>query len=91
MFAEVTLVTDEVVTVKVAVVLPAATVTVAGTTAAVLLLLSETAAPPVGAGLFSVTVPVELLPATTLVGLRLTAVRFATGVMVSEACTLVEP
>ena len=90
MLAVVTLVTDEVVIVKVAVVLPAATVTLAGTTADVLL-LSETAAPPLGAGLFSVTVPVELLPAVTLVGFTLTAVRLATGVMVSEACTVVEP
>lgn len=90
MFAVVTLLTDEVVIVNVAVVLPAVTVVVAGTTAEVLLLLSETTAPPVGAGLFSVTVPVELAPATTLVGLTLTAVRFATGVMVSAACTLVD-
>ena len=91
MVAAVELETATVVAVKVAVVLPAATVTLAGTLAEALPLLSETAAPPVGAGLFSVTVPAELLPPTTLVGLTLTAVRLATGVMVSVACTVVEP
>ena len=87
----VAVVTATVVAVKVAVVLPAATVTVAGTLAEALPLVSETTAPPVGAGLFSVTVPVELLPPTTLVGFTLTALSFATGVMVSVACTVVEP
>ena len=46
-----------VVTVNVALVLPAATVTDAGTLAAVLLLVSDTVAPPVGAALPSVIVP----------------------------------
>jgi hypothetical protein len=60
---------------KVAVVAPAATVTDAGTwAAAVLLELSETAKPPVGAGLASVTVPVEGLPPMTEVGDRPTDV-----------------
>jgi hypothetical protein len=60
-----------VVIVKVAVVLPAATVTLAGTVATpVLLLDKETTAPPVGAGAVRVTVPVEVLPPATLVGLR---------------------
>ncbi|HWE22875.1 MAG TPA: hypothetical protein VG496_02945 [Myxococcales bacterium] len=56
-------------TVKVAVVAPAATVTDEGTVATdVLLLDSDTAAPPVGAPPVSVTVPFEVLPPRTLVG-----------------------
>ena len=56
-------------TVNVALVAPAATVTLAGTRAAVVLLLeSATDAPPAGAAPLSVTVPVEELPPTTLVG-----------------------
>jgi hypothetical protein len=56
----------------VAVVLPAKTVTLAGTwAAAVLLLVRLTTAPPVGAGLSSVTVPVEGFPPSTEVGFRL--------------------
>ena len=55
--------TPNVVTVKVADVLPADTVTLAGTlAAAVLLLVRLTETPPVGAAAFSRTVPVELLP-----------------------------
>ena len=56
-------------TAKVAVVAPAATVTLAGTVAAAWLLDSVTAAPPEGATPLNVTVPVEALPPTTLVGL----------------------
>jgi len=91
MCAVVTLFTPEVVMVNVPEVLPAATVAVVGTTAEVLSLLNDTTAPPAGAGLFRVRVPVELLPPTTLVGFTLTAVRVATGVMVKVACTLVAP
>jgi len=56
--------------VKVAVVAFAATVTLAGTCAAAVLLLDRvTAAPPAGAGPLRVTVPVELTPPMTDVGL----------------------
>src|SRR3989442_14142763 len=55
---------------KLALVPPGETVTLAGTTAAGLLLESVTCAPPAGAGAFSVTVPVEGLPPVTLAGLR---------------------
>ena len=65
----------EVVTVKVAEVEFAATVTLAGTCAAAVLLLdSATTAPPAGAGPLSVTVPTEEAPAGTEVGFRLTEV-----------------
>lgn len=61
------------VTVNVAVVAPAATVTLLGTVAAeVLLLVSVTLAPPDGAGPFSVTVAVDRLPAAAVVGLSVT-------------------
>jgi len=63
-------VTALVLTVNVALLAPAATVTLAGTVAVdVLLLVSVTAAPPVGAGPLSVTVPVEGDPPVTLAGL----------------------
>src|SRR6478672_9510380 len=69
MVTVVTLATELVLTENVAVVAPAATVTLAGTCAAVVLLLvSPTVAPPVGAAPLSVTVPVDELPPVTLVG-----------------------
>jgi hypothetical protein len=56
-------------TAKVALVAPAATVTLDGTLAAVVLLLeSVTSAPPAGAAPVKVTVPVEEFPPVTLVG-----------------------
>ena len=73
------------VTVNVAVMAPAATVTLAGTLAALLSLANVITAPPVGAGLSSITVPLELLPPTTLVGFTLTEDKCATGVMVKVA------
>lgn len=63
--------TVKVVTVKVALVEPAGTVTLEGTVARDVLLLDRTtAAPPVGAGPFRVTVPVDGVPPFTDVGLR---------------------
>src|SRR2546425_7803514 len=72
MVAEVDAVTDTVVTVNVALVAPAGTVTLptGGTLAAAGLLLERvTTAPPAGAAPLRVTVATEELPPTTLVGL----------------------
>jgi hypothetical protein len=60
--------TGLVLTANVALVAPAAIVTLGGTLAAPLLLESATCAPPVGAGPLNVTVPVEEFPPATLVG-----------------------
>jgi hypothetical protein len=57
-------------TLNVAVVAPAATVTLAGTVAAASSLARLTAKPPVGALLVSVTVPVEGEPPFTAAGFR---------------------
>ena len=62
-------------TVKFALVAPAGTVTVLGTVATLVLLLRFTTNPPDGAGAVRVTVPVLLLPPTTLVGFRLRLLR----------------
>ena len=62
-------VTALVLTVKVALVAPYATVTLAGTVAAAVLSLErETTAPLLGAGKLSATVPVEEEPPLTLLG-----------------------
>src|SRR3989442_2140735 len=68
--AEVDAVTDTVVTVNVALVAPAGTVTLplTDTLATALLLDRVTSAPPVGAVALNVTVATEELPPTTLVG-----------------------
>ena len=63
--------TGEVLIANVAVVLPAVTATLAGTVAAVVLLLdSVTTAPALGAGPVRVTVPVDVFPPRTELGLR---------------------
>jgi hypothetical protein len=80
-----------VVTENVAVVCPAATVTLAGTVADVLLLPSVTTAPPVGATALNVTVPVEPAPPVTLVGFNDTeeiVTEFTTGFTVKVALPL---
>ena len=62
---------------KVFVVVPEATVTEAGTVATPVLPLERvTTFPPVGAFALSVTVPVEVVPPVTLVGLSVTVERF---------------
>lgn len=71
MVAEVEVVTPVVVTWKVPVVEPAATVAVAGTAADALLLESVTVAAAAAAP-FSVTVPVDEVPPATVVGLKVT-------------------
>jgi hypothetical protein len=63
-------VTDVVLTVNEALVAPAATVTLPGTVAELLLLESVNTAPPEGAAAVRVTVPLELAPPTTVVGFR---------------------
>src|SRR5882672_12812841 len=78
------------VTLKVALVAPAATVTLAGTVAAGLLLESVTCAPPAGAGPFSVTVPVEEPPPVTLAGLTVSD-ETAGGSTVSVAVRVAPP
>ena len=78
--------TTFVVTVNVALVAPAATVTLAGTVATpVLLLVSATATPPAGAGPFNVTVPVDGLPPTTVVGFKPSDDTASAGATVSIA------
>jgi len=77
-FAAALAVTAVVVTEKVWVVAPAGTVTVAGTTAAALLLVRLTTSPPEGAGPLKVTVPVAVFPPTTG-PVKLIDARVATG------------
>jgi hypothetical protein len=88
--------TPDVLTVKVALLAPAGTVTLDGTLAAPLLLESATIAPPAGAGPLSVTVPVEdCRPPITLEGLRDSEARVGggggAGVTVSEVDLVVPP
>jgi hypothetical protein len=75
----------------VAVVLPAATLTEAGTVAEALLLESETDTPPEGAAPLKVTVPVVDVPLATLEGLTATdesETVVVAGVTVSAAVLL---
>lgn len=71
--------------VNVVVVLPAGTVTLVGTVTALLVLVSVTGRPPVGAAAFRVSVPVTVAPPppTRLVGLR--AKDWSQGLIVSTA------
>lgn len=66
--------TGEVVIENVALVVPAGTFTLAGTIALEKLLDRLTVVPPTGAGIATVTVPVEVVPPVTAVGLTLTPV-----------------
>jgi hypothetical protein len=90
-------VTALVLTTNVALVAPAASDTLAGTLAAVVVLLeSVTCAPPVGAGPLNATVPVEdCKPPTTVVGFRVSEERVGdgggAGVTVSEAVLVTLP
>ena len=87
---DVLLATGLVVTGNVAEVVPAGTVTLAGTcAAAVLLLESVTSDPPAGAGPDNVTVPVEEVAPMTDVGLKLRPLRF--GVLTVKLAVRVTP
>ena len=84
----VTLETGFVATMKFALVAPAGTVTLLGTVATlVLLLLRFTTNPPDGAGAVRVTVPVLLLPPTTLVGFRLRLLKLGWVGLPLTACS----
>src|SRR5204862_5458756 len=75
-------------TVNVAVVAPAATVTEAGTVAAlVLLLVNATTAPPTGAAALSVTVPVLFAPPVSVAGF--TVIEASAGLTAPAAGELV--
>jgi len=91
MVTEVVAGTEVVLTVKVALLAPAAMPTLAGTVAADVLLLERvTTAPEDGAGALSVTVPWDVLPPTTLVGFNVN--ELSTGTVVTESkAVLVTP
>jgi hypothetical protein len=78
-------VTVLVVTVKVAVKLPALTVMLEGKVAAELLLDSDTTVPPKGAGAVIVTTPVEVAPPRTVPGLTVTLATPYDGEIASTA------
>jgi hypothetical protein len=83
--------TGVVVTVNEEVVLPAATVTVLGTVAELMLLESDTVAPPEGAGPSRVTVPCDDEPPVTLMGFNVTVVTANEGVMFRTTLATLDP
>jgi len=86
------LATGLVLTVKVAVLVPAATVTLEGTVAAaVLLLASATTAPPAGAAALSLSTPMEELPPVTEEGNTKTEEMVADGGVTVSAAICVVP
>jgi hypothetical protein len=94
--ADVDTTTIDVLIVKVALLLPAGTITLEGTPAAPPLLESVTCAPPAGAGPLSVTVPVDdCTPPTTLLGFNVSEETVGrttgTGVTVSVADGVTPP
>ena len=93
MVTDVEAVTALVVTANVALVAPAATVTLAGTAAADPLLERATTAPPVGAAPPSVTVPVDGVPPLTVAGLSATedSAAAVAGFTVSKVVLVVPP
>jgi len=89
-------VTALVLTVNVALVAPATTVTLEGTLAATVLLLESATCAPAGAAPLNVTVPVEdCVPPITLVGFSVSEERVgaggAAGVTASEAVLVAPP
>src|SRR5437867_755959 len=79
MIAGVEAVTEVVAMVKVALVAPAGTMILTGTVAAIELHESETDPPALSAGALKVTVPVDEVPPTTLIGLNDTVERTGPG------------
>jgi len=78
--------------VNAALVVPAGTVTLAGTAATAELLLERgISAPPAGAAPIKVTVPIEAMPPVTLAGLRLNEERAGAGATVSVAAPKAPP
>jgi hypothetical protein len=91
MVTDVAVATALVRTVKMALVAPAGTVTLEGTVATPVLLLDKaTAAPPLGAGPFSITVALDELPPVKLERLRISEVGTG-GITVSEAVSVTPP
>ena len=69
----------------------ASTIIVPGTVTVGSPLVKVTVIPPVGAACPSVTVPVELVPPVTEVGLKVTDITVMEGTTVTFAITCVEP
>jgi hypothetical protein len=87
---DVVLATAVVVTVKLVLLLPPATVTLTGTVVDNELSLNDTTRPPLGAGPLIVTVPWEVVPPVTLVGFS-ESVRNAGGFTVRVAVLATPP